>query len=174
MAKKIKCLIRKKIINLTKEEKVRQSYLGNLLYSLNYPEEDIKVEIPIADGRGEVVDVVTGKKKRADIVIYEDQSNVDIKIIVEVKKEKEQDGETQVKSYGNKTNARYLIWHNGYDSTKIWKRIPFKNSWKWILIPTVPVYGFEEGDHIPEKNKLTEIPSPAGLFKSINDFINPN
>ena len=54
MVKKIKCLIRKKDVNETKEEKVRQSFLGNLLYSLNYPEDDIKVEVPITYGRTEI------------------------------------------------------------------------------------------------------------------------
>lgn len=171
MAERIICLIREKEVNATKEEKVRQSFLGYLLYSLNYPKENIAVEVPIYDGRNEVLDIETHSKKRADIVIYENEKHEDIKAIIEVKKEKETTGENQVKSYGSVTNARYLVWHNGYNPTKIWKRTTFKNSWEWGIIPVLPHYGFEEGDIIPKKENLVEIENVRGLFSSINNFI---
>lgn len=171
LANKLTCLIRKREVSATKEERVRQSFLGNLLYSLNYPESDILVEVPIYHGRTEVLDVETSKRKRADIVVYEDSTHTDIKIIVEVKKEKEQAGEEQVKSYGNVTNARYLAWHNGYNPTKVWKRIQSKGSWKWKPIPMLPHYGMEEGDIVPNKSDLREIENVKGLFTSINNMI---
>lgn len=171
MSEKIMCLIRKKQVSKTKEERVRQSYLGFLLYSLNYPIDHIKVEVPIHSGRQEVIDVETNKPKRADLVVYDSPSLENIKIIVEVKKENEKSGEAQVKSYGNATNARYLVWHNG-NETRVWKRAPHKGSgWKWEELPTVPIFGFEEGDILPKKDKLHEITDVKGLFKSINDFI---
>ena len=168
---KINCLIRKKDVPNTKEERVRQSYLGNLLYSLNYPTSDILVEVPITHGRDEVLDVETNKRKRSDIVIYENSTHTDIKIIVEVKKEKEQNGERQVKSYGNVTNARYLVWHNGYNPTKVWKRVPKRNAWIWKQIPMLPHYGLEEGDIVPTRKDLRDIENVKGLFTSINNII---
>jgi type I restriction enzyme M protein len=171
MAEKIRCLIREKEVAAGKEELVRQSYLGYLLYSLDYPKKYISVEVPIYHGRDEVLDVETNKKKRADIVIYEDESKQDIKAIIEVKKNKEETGEAQVKSYGNVSNARHLVWYNGSDPTKIWQRVKFKDSWKWKPIPILPKYGLEYGDVIPTKETLSEIKDVKGLFKSINSFI---
>lgn len=171
MADKITCIIRQKKAIATKEEKVRQSFLGFLLYSLNYQKDLINVEVPIQSGRNDVLDVETKKPKRADIVVYDDKSLKNIKIIVEVKQQKETIGEEQVKSYGNVTNARYLVWHNG-DKTHVWKRSVHKGTgWKWEEIPAVPIFGFEEGDILPTKIKLREITDVRGLFKSINDFI---
>lgn len=171
MAEKVKCLIRKKEITATQEEKVRQSFLGYLLYSLNYPEKDIGVEVPIYSGSTEVIDVETHKPKRADIVIYENESRENIKVIIEVKKEKESSGEAQVKSYGNVTNTRYLVWHNGHNPTKVWKRIPSKNTWRWESVPLLPLHGFEEGDIVPKKENLLSLQNVRGLFTSINNFI---
>lgn len=170
MAEKIVCLIRQKPVPATKEERVRQSYLGNLLYSLNYQSGQIKVEVPIQSGSGDVLDVETKKPKRADIVVYDDATYENIKIIVEVKKQAVNSGEEQVKSYGNATNARYLVWHNG-DET-VWKRVSYKKTgYKWDSIPATPIYGFEEGDILPTRKQLREITNVQGLFKSINDFI---
>ena len=170
MAEKLICLVRQKQVPATKEERVRQSYLGNLLYSLNYQKERIKVEVSIQSGSGQVLDVETQKPKRADIVVYDDDMFENIKIIIEVKKQAEKSGEEQVKSYGNVTNARYLVWHNG-DETRAWKRVPYKGGHKWNSIPAVPIFGFEEGDILPTKKQLHEIHNVKGLFKSINDFI---
>ncbi|WP_407282266.1 N-6 DNA methylase [Methanolobus sp. WCC1] len=167
---KIECLKRKREINATKEELVRQSYLGNLFYSLKYPESHIDVEVSIQDGSTEVVDVETNKKKRADIVVYDDAKMQNIKAIIEVKKNKATTGEKQVKSYGNVTNARYLVWHNGVD-TKIWMRVKHKNTWKWNKIPLLPRFGHEHGDVIPTLDELDDLENSIGLFKSINDFI---
>lgn len=167
----INCIIRDKPVPATKEEKIRQSYLGNLLYSLNYQKAHIKVEVPIQSGSGEILDVETHKPKRADIIVYDDSTFENIKIVVEVKKQAEKTGEEQVKSYGNATNARYLVWHNG-DETRVWRRVPHKGTgYRWGSIPAVPIFGFELGDVLPTKKQLREIPNPTGLFQSINDFI---
>lgn len=171
MAEKLTCLIRQKPVPATKEEKVRQSYIGNLLYSLNYPKDYINVEVKIQSGSGEILDIETQKPKRADIVVYDDATHENIKIIVEVKKQLEKSGEEQAKSYGNATNARYLVWHNG-DETRVWRRVIYKRtSYKWESIPTIPIFGFEQGDVLPTKKQLREIANVRGLFKSINDFI---
>lgn len=171
MPGKIRCVIREKEVTRSKEELVRQSYLGYLLYSLDYPKNCISVEVPIYHGRNEVLDVETNKRKRADIVIFEDEDKQDIKTIIEVKKNKESIGEKQVKSYGNVSNARYLVWHNGSDPTKVWQRTKFRNSWKWKPIPLFPKFGLEYGDAIPTNDTLTDIKNVRGLFTSLNSFI---
>lgn len=171
MVEKLICLIRQKPVAATKEEKIRQSYLGNLLYSLNYPKGHIKVEVPIQSGSGEISDVETQKPKRADIVVYDESTFENIKVIVEVKKQTEKLGEEQVKSYGNATNARYLVWHNG-DETRVWRRVSYKGTgYKWESVPTVPIFGFEQGDVLPTRKQLHDITNARGLFQSINDFI---
>jgi type I restriction enzyme M protein len=171
MAEKLICLIRQKPVTATKEEKIRQSYLGNLLYSLNYPKGHIKVEVPIQSGSGEILDVETQKPKRADIVVYDESTFENIKVIVEVKKQAEKLGEEQVKSYGNATNARYLVWHNG-DETRVWRRVSYKGTgYKWESVPAVPIFGFEQGDVLPTRKQLHDITNARGLFQSINDFI---
>lgn len=168
---KIQCLIRDKEVNATKEERVRQSFLSHLIFSLEYPKSLIKVEVPIKHGSSEVLDVETRKKKRADIVIYENELHEDIKAIVEVKKQHENSGWEQIKSYGNVTNAKYLVWHNGSDITLTWKRVKVTGSWRWKKIGFLPHFGFEDGDYIPNKKDLENIQDLRGLFESINSAI---
>lgn len=50
------------------EEIVRQNYLKVLHEEYGYPIEHLAKEVPIKDGTSEVVDVVTGAPKRADII----------------------------------------------------------------------------------------------------------
>lgn len=165
------CVIRKKEVPQTKEEMVRQSFLEYIIYSLWYKEEQIDVEVAIRHWRDEVTDTKTWKKKRADIIIYNNTNKDDIKAIIEVKKENENDWEEQLKSYWNVTNASYLIWHNWSDPTKIWKREIINNSWKRVPISSIPYCWMEYWDIIPEISNLKNINNPIWLFRSINSFI---
>mgnify|MGYP001379350813 CR=1 FL=1 len=79
MSNKIQCLIRKKLIVETPEEKVRQEYLKDLIKIYNYSEDQISLEVPVKMGS-------TYAKKKADIVVYEDKTKIQIRLIVENKK----------------------------------------------------------------------------------------
>ena len=100
----IKCLVRNKEVQLKPEEAVRQLYLYRLINTYNYPISRIAVEYPVQFGR---------EKKRADIVIFENEnSNVEY-IIVELKRPNFEDGKEQLRSYCYATNAKIGVWTNG-------------------------------------------------------------
>ena len=100
----VKCLIRKKDIRLTPEEAVRQLYVYDLIHTLGYSAENIRLEHPVHFGR---------EVKRADIVIFESKHPDSEYIIVEVKKPKLLEGKAQLKSYCNATGALIGVWTNG-------------------------------------------------------------
>ncbi len=106
MANKIQCLIRKKLITETPEEKVRQEYLKDLIKIYNYSEDQISLEVPVKMGS-------TYAKKKADIVVYEDKAKIQIRLIVENKKPNRKDGLDQLHSYMNATGAIFGVWTNG-------------------------------------------------------------
>ena len=106
MTNKIKCLIRDKLIAETPEEIVRQEYLSELLKSYNYRKEQIRLEVPIKMGS-------TFAKKKADIVVYEDEKKIQIRLIVENKKKNRKDGLDQLHSYMNASGALFGVWTNG-------------------------------------------------------------
>ena len=100
----INCLVRKKDIHLTPEEVVRQLYILSLQEDYGYPETRMAVEYEVSFGR---------EKKRADIVIYDQEHSDTPYIIVEVKKPKLKEGKEQLKSYCNATGAPIGVWSNG-------------------------------------------------------------
>lgn len=106
MTNKIKCLIRDKLITETPEEIIRQEYLSELLKSYNYRKEQIKLEVPIKMGS-------TFAKKKADIVVYEDEKKIQIRLIIENKKKNRKDGLDQLHSYMNASGALFGVWTNG-------------------------------------------------------------
>lgn len=99
-----KCIVRGKEIRLTPEEVVRQLYLRVLTGQYGYPVNRIALEYAVTFGR---------EKKRADIVILDNQQFLSPYIIIEVKKPKLKDGKEQLKSYCNATGAPIGIWTNG-------------------------------------------------------------
>ncbi len=123
------------------EEIVRQAYLKVLHEEYGYPKENMAKEAPIKNGISEVIDVVTGNPKRADIVIYRNamQSTDEIYIIVECKQSNVMEGEVQAKSYGNCTTASIVVWNNGNDIS-YWERTkPVQYGYKKKLY--LPRYG---------------------------------
>lgn len=100
----VKCLVRRKDIQLKPEEVVRQLYLMVLNEDYGYPFDRMDVEYSVSFGR---------QKKRADIVIFDKQNIRSIYIMVELKKPKLKDGKEQLKSYCNATGAPIGIWSNG-------------------------------------------------------------
>ena len=100
----IKCLVRKKDIQVKPEELVRQLFLLSLHKDYDYPYSRMKIEYAVHFGR---------EVKRADIVIMDKIQPTVPYIVIEVKKPKLKDGKEQLKSYCNSTGATIAIWSNG-------------------------------------------------------------
>ncbi|MBP3207310.1 MAG: N-6 DNA methylase [Campylobacter sp.] len=103
-----KCLIRDKEVKLTPEEIVRQLYLDKLIGEYGYPTKNIQVEVGVQKGRE---NTAKSDKKRIDILVTTDDG--DPYIIVEVKKPKEKDGNSQLESYIRWENAPLGVLCNG-------------------------------------------------------------
>ena len=100
----VKCIKRKKEIQLKPEEMVRQLYAAKLINQYGYPKGRLAFEHPVNFGR---------QTKRADIVIFDKDRPDTPYIIVELKKSKLQDGKNQLRSYCNATGAPIGVWTNG-------------------------------------------------------------
>ncbi|MCB0566214.1 MAG: N-6 DNA methylase [Phaeodactylibacter sp.] len=100
----IECIIRQKPIRLTPEEVVRQLFLMRLMNEYHYPAKFITVEHPVSIG---------SRRTRADIVVFHQERSDSPYIIVELKKPKQSDGKSQLKSYCTATGAPLGIWTNG-------------------------------------------------------------
>ncbi len=107
---KIKCYITGKFRNDTPEEHVRQRMARSLVEEYGYKKSDLDIEVTIVIGRA---------KKRADIVIYEENQPhrlESIKVIVEAKKDSikpshSDSGVDQLFSYLSATpNAEFGLW----------------------------------------------------------------
>ncbi|BAQ60371.1 type I restriction-modification enzyme M subunit [Geminocystis sp. NIES-3708] len=100
----INCLVRKKDIQLKPEEVIRQLYLRVLYQRYSYPFSRMEVEYSVSFGR---------EKKKADIVIFDQDKPTIPYIIIELKAPKLKDGKDQLKSYCNATGAPIAVWTNG-------------------------------------------------------------
>ena len=106
----IHCPIRNKKIGLKPEELIRQLYLRRLLsddeYGYGYPKDRIKVEYTVDMG-------ASAGKKRADIVILNEEKHDAVYIVIEVKKPTSKEGKGQLDSYFHATGAPMGVWTNG-------------------------------------------------------------
>ena len=100
----IRCLISSKPIQLKPEELIRQLYATRLLKRYRYPRKRVRFEHVINFGR---------QRKRADIVILDEDRLDTPYIVVEVKKPKLYEGKEQLRSYCNATGAPIGVWTNG-------------------------------------------------------------
>jgi len=102
----IKCPVsdRKKVAR--PEEVIRQLTINRLTDDLHYPLKRLDVEVPIKMGS-------TYASKKADIVVYAEDSKETPYIIIEVKKPLRKDGLEQLHSYMNATGVYYGGWLNG-------------------------------------------------------------
>lgn len=100
----IRCLVRNKDIVIKPEEVVRQLYLARLINKYSYEKRRIAVEHSVSFGR---------QKKRADIVVFDQDRPTVEYIIIEVKKPNLLDGKNQLRSYCNATGAPMGVWTNG-------------------------------------------------------------
>lgn len=102
-----KCLKRNREIVAKPEEIVRQLFLAYIRDYLGYPIAQIDVEVPIQMGSDD--------SKRADIVVFTDDTCTRKYLIFEVKKPDADSGVEQLQSYLNPTGTFFGAWSNGKD-----------------------------------------------------------
>lgn len=91
------------------EEIIRQLTVYKLTDDLHYPLSRIDVEVPIKMGSAYA-------SKKADVVVYKEDTKQTPYIIIEVKKPLRKDGLEQLHSYMNATGVYYGGWINGNDA----------------------------------------------------------
>lgn len=109
----VRCLKRKRDIFVYDENKktgkpeeiIRQLFLIHIRDYLKYPLTQVNVEEPIQMGSDD--------SKKADIVIFTDDTCTGKYIIFEVKKPDEKEGIEQLQSYMNATGVKFGAWSNG-------------------------------------------------------------
>lgn len=111
----VKCIIRNKDIQLKPEEIVRQLYAEQLISQYNYPKGRIAFEYEVTFGK---------QKKKADIVILDENDPTTVYIIAELKKPKLKDGKEQLRSYCHATGATIGVWTNGKDISRYHRKNP--------------------------------------------------
>lgn len=107
----VRCLVRKKKLVLSPEEWVRQHILYALIHHFEISPVRIGVEVGLS---------YNGRKKRADIVIY--NASADIDVVIECKApEVELNSETlfQIAQYNNIFQSKRLMVSNGLDHFSI-------------------------------------------------------
>ena len=140
----IDCLIREKKIILKPEEVVRQLYTYRLINEYSYPIDRIKFEYSVSFGR---------EKKKADIVVFNEENFNTPLIIIEVKKPKLKDGKDQLKSYCNATGATMGVWSNGEFINHFHRKDP--NFFEEI--PNIPNNSQNLEDVLSEKFTLRDL-----------------
>lgn len=104
----ITCAVTRKRRAAKPEEIIRQLTVYKLTDDLNYPLSRIEIEVPIKMGSAYA-------SKKADVVVYREDTKLTPYIIVEVKKPLRKDGLEQLHSYMNATGVHYGAWINGND-----------------------------------------------------------
>lgn len=102
----IKCPVSNKKKVAKPEEIIRQLTINKLINDLHYPLKQLDVEVSIKMGS-------TYANKKADIVVYGEDSKDNPYIIIEVKKPLRKDGLEQLHSYMNATGVYFGGWING-------------------------------------------------------------
>ena len=157
----IKCLVRRKDIQLKPEETVRQLYLMVLNEQYGYSFDRMEIEYAVSFGR---------EKKRADIVIFDKKDTRSIYIMVELKKPKLKDGKEQLKSYCNATGAPIGVWSNG-DSISFYHR---KDPNYFEDLSAIPTATEKLSDILTERWTIDDLVKKDKLVtekKSLKDLI---
>jgi Type I restriction enzyme R protein N terminus (HSDR_N) len=160
------CVIRKKIIIATPEEYVRQSFVAELIYKYQVPQELIEVEVPISYFQ-------KGQNGRADIIVYELNIEDNILyplILVECKEPNvmlTDKVEKQALAYNEQLNVNLIVLTNGSD-----KKVLLKNDTtdKYDEIKIIPKYNqlIDKTDFSKNIVKPTIWKRPNHLTKSKN------
>ena len=101
------CLKRNKEIVAKPEEIVRQLFLAYVRDYLGYPLAQVDVEVPVQMG--------VDDSKRADIVVFTNDTCTSKYLIFEIKKPEADSGVEQLQSYLNATGTFFGTWSNGKD-----------------------------------------------------------
>ncbi|MDR0971369.1 MAG: type I restriction enzyme HsdR N-terminal domain-containing protein [Bacteroidales bacterium] len=126
---KIKCIIRKKLVSLTPEERVRQCIISYLINQRNYPQNFIAVEGQIRVGK---------LNKRFDILVYD--RKMQPWLLVECKSPNvriDQSVLDQISRYNISINAPFFLLSNGIDSLCLKLNTKEKS---FIIIDSIPQY----------------------------------
>lgn len=103
----VKCLKRNREIIAKPEEIVRQLFLVYIRDYLSYSLSQVDVEVPIQMGADD--------SKRADIVVFTNDTCTSKYLIFEIKKPNAETGVEQLQSYLNATGTFFGAWSNGKD-----------------------------------------------------------
>ena len=122
----IECVVRRRAVRLTPEERTRQLWLWSLIEKYGYQLSRISVEYPITFGRD--------SSKRADIVVFDSDRPTVPYIIVEVKQPTLRGGKEQLRSYTHATGAPLAMWSDGVVA-EVWHR---KNPNYFVSIHQLP------------------------------------
>lgn len=166
--KKIKCFISGKLRKNTDEEKVRQDFARTLVEIYGYNINDMDAEFKIKMGR---------ERKKADIVIFKENSEhiqENIIIIAEAKREDvkpsdKKEGVDQLKSYCSACiKCEYGIW---IGNEKIVYNIDENKD--FVTLPDIPHFG-ELSFPIPDREYLKPAINLRPTFKRIHNYIYGN
>ncbi len=167
---KIMCKVRNKLIEETPEEKVRQSFIDELVGIYNYSVEDMVLEYPVKVSPSDF-----HKSFPADIAILEDGK---VKIFVETKKEDvsvddSEDGIGELKNYMSlHPDVKWGIWTNGSDKIYIEKVYSPKVEFKECF--NIPSKGFFSVSEEIKHEDLKYNVNLKGIFKSMRAYLAPN
>lgn len=157
----VDCIVRKKQIQLTPEEIIRQLYLMVLINDFGYPIARMELEYVVSFGV---------EKKRADIVIFDKDRIRDPYIVIELKKPKLKEGKGQLRSYCNGTGAPIGVWSNGNSISYYYRKDPnyFED------IPNIPRADQKLSDILEERWTIADLVAKDKLIqerKSLKDLI---
>lgn len=127
------------------EEIVRQLYLVELAKRYKYPKELIELEKQVSFGR---------EKKRADIVIYTDETLQTPKIIVETKAPSKDNDIQQLKSYLNAEGAPVGVALNGKSRLILYR--PYPKDFDDTL-DDIPAFGETIHDVLEKRKTLDDL-----------------
>jgi len=147
------------VLKNTPEERVRQRFIETLINEYRYPPNTIRREVPVQHGSKELQDK-DGNPIRADIVVYaskdacssRDQGKINF--VVECKRDKVEDGYSQLVSYIFNTSANGGVWTNG-DGAVFYRRKDKDGLHILEETPSLPRFGqgWEDGQ-IPRIGEL--------------------
>lgn len=160
------CQVRKKLIVVTEEEKVRQAFIKQLVTDFKFPIEYMDVEVPLSHFK-------KGLKGRADIVIYKNAipliKDREVLLLIECKKPNEvldiHTHENQIDKYHHFLNADIQVLTNGKQT-----RLKDRNHKVFQDIQEFPTY-----TSLLTKQKIKfKAPEPIEGYEKLTYYENGN
>ncbi len=123
--------IRKKYLQLTPEEWVRQNIIQFLIEEKKYPKSLFSIEKGIK---------VSNTSKRVDIAIFNKDRQIEVLIECKAPEAKiTQNAFDQIARYNLTLNAKYLVVTNGIEH--YYAKLDYKNK-KYIFLKELPTYNY--------------------------------